>query len=492
MKSRMFCALMIGISLLLMHTSASAANLYSPLPAAKLTAHGAGSLGETVSISGDTIVAGARVDSRDVDLGGAAYVFVRTPNGWIEQQRLAPADIAAGDQFGSSVAISGDTIVVGAMNDDDGANNAGSAYVFVRSGTTWTLQQKLRAADPGADHAFGLSVAIEGNTVVVGSPLDGHAGLYSGSAYVFVGSGTAWAQQQKLTGSDTVAVDRFGFSVAINNETIAIGGPTLGSGEGQAYVFARNGSIWIEQQKLTSTDGGPGAMFGVSVRVDRETIAIGSRGRLSSGAIYLFERDPSGWIQQQIVTASGSGFGSSIAINGETLVGGAPGSAACIFTRHGNLWSQQQTLTSGNPPSVNQFGYSSAISDYGWIAISDPSEGSYSGGVYVFEPDNEPPVITSVRADPSILWPPNHKFVPVTLTVTATDNAGVTRCRITSVESNEPSKRDDWEITDDLTLRLRAERLSNGVGRIYTIAIQCQDGAGNIAQGLAVVRVAAR
>ena len=158
---------------------------------------------------------------------GSAYVFVRSGGVWSQQQKLLASDAAAGDLFGVSVAISGETVVVGAPFDDGAAGfDQGSAYVFVRSGGVWSQQQKLEASDAAAGDMFGSSVAISGETVVVGAPLDdGAAGTDQGSAYVFVRSGGVWSQQQKLEASDAAAVDCFGFSVAISGETVVVGAP---------------------------------------------------------------------------------------------------------------------------------------------------------------------------------------------------------------------------------------------------------------------------
>ena len=138
----------------------------------------------------------------------------------LEQAKLTASDGAANDHFGVSVAIAGDTIVVGAYGDDDSGSDSGSAYVFTRTGTTWTEQTKLTASDGAAGDQFGTSVAITGDTIVVGADLDDTA---SGSAYVFTRTGTAWMEQAKLTASDGAAVDSFGISVAIVGDTIVVG-----------------------------------------------------------------------------------------------------------------------------------------------------------------------------------------------------------------------------------------------------------------------------
>src|SRR5206468_3053516 len=153
---------------------------------------------------------------------GSAYVFVRNVTTWTQQAQLTASDGAVSDAFGWSVAISGDTAVVGAFVDDVGANvDQGSAYVFVRSGTTWTQQAQLTASDGAVSDAFGWSVAISGDTAVVAAFVDDvGANVDQGSAYVFVRSGTTWTQQAQLTALDGAANDDFGYSAAISGDTV--------------------------------------------------------------------------------------------------------------------------------------------------------------------------------------------------------------------------------------------------------------------------------
>ncbi|MCH8980228.1 MAG: FG-GAP repeat protein [Armatimonadetes bacterium] len=207
---------------------------------AKVTASDAASgdiFGHLVSISGDTAVVGA---NRDDNARGAAYVYVRNGTAWPQQAKLTAFDAAPVDDFGQ-VSISGDTIVVGAFGDDDTFSASGSAYVFVRSGTTWTLQAKLHAGDAAFNDQFGLTTAISGDTAVVTAPFKDGVGTDSGAAYVFVRKGTGtWTQQAKLTASDAAPGDRFGFFVSNSGDTGIIGAffdDDAGSNSGSAYLF---------------------------------------------------------------------------------------------------------------------------------------------------------------------------------------------------------------------------------------------------------------
>ncbi|MBI4750747.1 MAG: FG-GAP repeat protein [Acidobacteria bacterium] len=326
--------------------------------------------GVRVAISGETAVIGAIGDTVGANGSqGSAYVFVRSGTAWSQQQKLTAADGAASDLFGISVAIDGDTVVVGTRGDDVGANaNQGSAYVFVRSGTTWAQQQKLTASDGAANDNFGQSVAINSNTVVVGANLDdvGASGN-RGSAYVFVRTGTIWTQQQQLTAAGGADNDQFGSSVAISGDTVVVGAFQVDvSGrfdQGSAYVFVRSGTTWSQQQQLTASDGAGADLFGVSVAISGETVVVGApqadvSGRSSQGAAYVFVRSGTVWSQQQKLTASDGAanddFGRSVAISGETVVAGSRQDdvggngnqgSAYVFVRTGSVWVQQQQLS---------------------------------------------------------------------------------------------------------------------------------------------------
>ena len=193
----------------------------------KLTASDNGlGFGGAVAISGDTAIVGASSATVGTNsFQGAAYVFIKTASGWSEQQKLSAADGAPSDNFGEAVAIDGDTVIVSAISDDLGTgNNQGSAYIFIRNGTTWSQQQKLTASDSENGDNFGISVAINGNTAVVGVPYDVIGGVITqGSVYVYVRNGTTWSEQQHIIGSQTAPQGEFGSSVGIEDDTLIVG-----------------------------------------------------------------------------------------------------------------------------------------------------------------------------------------------------------------------------------------------------------------------------
>jgi len=264
--------------------------------------------GHAVGLSGNTAIVGSYQASN----GGAAYVFVRSGSTWTEQKKLAPSDAAPALRFGYSVAVSGDTALVGAPS-------AVAAYVFVRSGSTWTEQKKLAPSDTGVE--FGSAVALSGDTALVGDRSQAGA---IGAAYVFVRSGSTWTEQKKLTPSNGAANDMFASSLALSGETAVVGAPFRASNKGSAYVFVRSGTIWTEQKELTGSDSVANDVFGWSTAVSGNTAAVGARGDESNtGAVYVFGRTGTTWSEKKKLTASDGGsldnLGISVALSGDVV-----------------------------------------------------------------------------------------------------------------------------------------------------------------------------
>ena len=276
-----------------------------------------------MALSGDTVVVGADLEdssttgvnstpNESATDAGAAYVFVRSGTTWSQQAYLKASNTGAGDYFGISVAVSGDTVIVGAIGEDSsttGVNStpnesaiyAGAAYVFVRSGTTWSQQAYLKASNTGAGDYFGLSVAVSGDTVIVGAPHEdssttgvnstpNESATDAGAAYVFVRSGTTWSQQAYLKASNTGAGDGFGWSAAVSGDMVVVGAyhedsSTTGvnstpnesaTDAGAAYVFVRSGTTWSQQAYLKASNTGGGDDFGISVAVSGDTMVVGA------------------------------------------------------------------------------------------------------------------------------------------------------------------------------------------------------------------------
>jgi len=381
---------------------------------AKLTASDpaeSAAFGGSVAISGDTAVVGAP-DEAKTPGPGSAYVFVRSGTSWSQQQKLTASDGAAGDSFGDTVGISADTVVVGAVGDDTAAGFvAGSAYVFVRSGTSWSEQAKLTASDAAAFDRFGSAVGISADTVVVGAESDDTApGSDTGSAYVFVRSGTSWSEQQKLTAGDAAAGDNFGFAVGISADSVVVGAPfddtAAGANAGSAYVFVRSGTSWSQQAQLTAGDAATLDQFGAAVGISADSVVVGARfddtaAGSDAGSAYVFVRSGTSWSEQQKLTAgdaaAGDQFGQAVAISGDTVVVGASrddtaagsdAGSAYVFARSGTSWSQQQKLTASDAAASDFFGFAVGISADTVVvgAPNDDDGGNDAGSAYVFAP----------------------------------------------------------------------------------------------------------
>lgn len=408
-------ALLIGLGVACLGVGLAAAparGQCDPEQKGKLVAANAASwdyFGCSVSASVETVLIGAAGDDDGGGESGSAHVFVRSSGAWLQQAKLAATDAAAGDSFGISVSVSGDTAVIGAPFDDDGGADSGSAYVFVRSGGVWTPQAKLTAVDAAAGDCFGIRVSVSGDTAVIGADNDDDGASDSGSAYVFVRSGGVWAQQAKLLAADAEASDCFGSSVSVSGDAAVIGtvgDDDGGAGSGSAYVFARSGSVWTQQAKLTATDAAEGDGFGGSVSVSGATAVIGAShdgdsGSESAGSAYVFIRVGETWTQQAKLTAAPHAaawdyFGCSVSVSGDIAVIGADGKnpsglsdagLAYVFVRSSGVWSRQASLIAADAAAGDWFGYSVAVSgDTAVIgALGDEVAGRYSGSAYVFD-----------------------------------------------------------------------------------------------------------
>ena len=302
---------------------------------AKLTAGDPGredNFGYAAAIDGDYAIVGAWAKGGDET--GAAYIFFRSGTKWKEQAKLTASDPAEGNFFGRTVAISGDYAIVGSPFNDDGGKDVGSAYIFFRNGTTWKEQVKLIAGDAEEGDQLGSAIAISGDYAIVGSPSDDDAGSKSGSAYIFFRSGNTWTEQEKLTAGDAAEKDNFGSAVAISEDYAIVGSPSdddAGSKSGSAYAFTRSGTVWKEEAKLTARDAAAGDKFGSAVTISGKTALVGASldddTGDASGSVYAFLRSGGSWIQRSKQTASnaaaGDKFGQSIAINGDYAIVGA-------------------------------------------------------------------------------------------------------------------------------------------------------------------------
>ena len=377
---------------------------------------------------------------------------------------LKAANAQAGDIFGWSVAIDGNTLVVGAYTEDgsatgvngipdNGAASSGAAYVFVREGGVWSQQAYLKASNTDMGDGFGSAVAISGNTIVVGATGEGSSASgvngdqnnndleSSGALYVFVREGGVWSQQAYIKASNPDESDGFGSAVAIAGDTIVAGakredGDATGVNgtpnnnlfqSGAAYVFVRQGQTWSQQAYLKASNPNGFDEFGEAVAISGDTIVVGARGERSgatgvngdqtdnsvggAGAAYVFVRQGQTWSQQAYLKSSnpwfGQSFGRAVAISGQTIVVGAPGEAsnatgvngdqsdisavdagaAYVFVREGETWSQQAYLKASNTDALDAFGTVVAIHNEA-ILVSTFLEDSNATGMNGNQADN--------------------------------------------------------------------------------------------------------
>jgi hypothetical protein len=325
------------------------------------------------------------------DLTNMTISDISSLENWTEIQKLLASDGAQGDNFGISISLDGNSVVIGAYRDN---SYRGAAYVFVRSGTTWTQQAKLTASDGVDGDEFGCSVSLDGDYVVIGAA---SVDLYRGAAYIFVRSGTIWMQQAKLTASDGVEWDFFGESVSLSGDTVVIGaGQLLNSGTGAAYVFTRVGTTWTQQAKLTASDGASENWFGFSVSLDGDSAIIGAIYANYKGAAYIFTRSGTTWTQQAKLTASdgesGDEFGFSVSLDGDSVAVGADcdkdngydSGSSYIFTRSGITWTQQTKLTASDGATSDAFGSSVSLSGDSVVIGANQMDNSGNGAAYIF------------------------------------------------------------------------------------------------------------
>jgi len=378
--------------------------------------------GISVSISddGNTAIIGAQMEDTTATNAGSVYIFTRSGTTWSQQAKIQASDAEASDQFGSSVSISddGNTAIIGAQYEDTTATDAGAAYIFTRSGTTWSQQAKIQASDAETNDYFGFSVSIsgDGDTAIVSAYLEDTSGTSAGSAYIFTRSGTTWSQQAKIQASDAAANDYFGWAVSISDDgnTAIIGAwreDTTATDAGAAYIFTRSGTTWSQQAKIQASDAEASDNFGLSVFIsgDGDTAIIGAptedfSSLTNNGAAYIFTRSGTTWSQQAKIQASdpetGDYFGQSVSVSddGNTAIVGAHNEdtngsnagSAYIWTRSGTTWSQKAKIQASDAEAGDNFGRSVFISGDGNTVIvgadnEDPSSTTDAGAAYIFE-----------------------------------------------------------------------------------------------------------
>lgn len=367
--------------------------------------------GYGMAFSGNTVVIGApKSDDMGTD-SGSGYVFVRQSQGvWTQQgPKLLPADGRAGQWFGFSVALSGDTAVFTAPFDNDNGTASGAAYVFVRSGNTWVQQAKLKSADNRSGDVFGIAGAISGDRIVVGAhgsdtPQNGNE---SGAAYTFTRTAGVWTQEQKLIANDGESGELYGSTVTISPQAVGVGAvydDDLGTHSGSMYMYALNGTSWVQQEKLLAPSGHAGDIFGYWAAISGDTMVVSAALYDDSvtdsdfGAAFVYVNSAGKWNLQTTLLAPdrkpGDWFGSHVAIeNNAILVGaqqtdefGVDSGAAYWFVRDAGVWSLRDKLLPIPGVLGDRFGWTVGVSA-GLAAVGAPfddTKASDAGAVYIF------------------------------------------------------------------------------------------------------------
>jgi hypothetical protein len=434
--------------------------------------------GGSLSLSGNTMAVGAHledsnatgVNGNEADNSaadsGAVYVLVESGGSWSQEAYVKASNTDSLDAFGSAVAVDGDTLVVGAPGEasnatgidgdeaDDSAAGAGAVYVFTRLAGVWTQEAYIKASNTQAAYEFGASVALSGDTLVVGSPGEASDATgvggdelnmnapQAGAVYVFTRTAGVWTQQAYVKASNTETSDRFGERVAVSVDTLAVGASgedSIATGingsetdnsaadAGAVYVFTRSGAAWSQEAYVKASNTDALDSFGLSLSVSGDSLVVGAPGEdsisagingnesdnsaLEAGAAYVFTRIAGLWGQTDYLKAStvdaGDMFGESVWLDVDTLLVGAAGEdsdatgvngdetnnlasdsgAAYRFLRNAGVWTQDAYLKASNTESDDLFGTAVAV-DGGCQAVSAPGEDSNATGVGGNEADN--------------------------------------------------------------------------------------------------------
>jgi len=382
---------------------------------------------------------------------GAVYVFARSGTAWLQQALITAGDGSGGEAFGGSVAIDGDTLVVGSPRDDDLGSNSGSAYVFVRTGTAWDQQGKLTDPDGSEQELFGNTVDIATDTVLVGATHDGDVG----SVAVFVRSGSVWSHQAELQPSGLQDNDCFGCAVSLFENTALVGAYGANSYEGEAYVFVRSGSAWIQQARLLASDGHDDDLFGVSVSLSGDRALVGAD-RYSgiyvlAGAVYEFTRVDDAWTEQALITkddtAWGDFFGCSVSLEGNTAVVGAWGDwapfydgSAYVFVKTALASAEFRNDSGGVNPA--RFTAEAPVMGGDWVAtVDNTGTGNFIAGVFGYA---SPLSLYLPRADSFLLvdplssggemlqMPPAYGYGVVTFSASIPNDVALVGCTLST------------------------------------------------------------
>eukprot|EP00002_Diphylleia_rotans_P015141 TRINITY_DN2932_c0_g1_i6.p1 TRINITY_DN2932_c0_g1~~TRINITY_DN2932_c0_g1_i6.p1 ORF type:complete len:427 (-),score=41.10 TRINITY_DN2932_c0_g1_i6:408-1688(-) len=350
---------------------------------------------------------------------GLAYIFSRNGDSWAEQQILSSSNRAASDLFGRSVSLTDNYALVGAHYANPGSvSDAGSAYVFVRNQTIWIEQAILTASNKASSDNFGYAVSLTDNYALAGA-FQADAGTLSnaGSAYVYARSGTSWNQISILTASNKAAADNFGFSVALTDTYVLVGSycadVDLLLDSGAAYIYLRSGNTYSEESILTASNKATGDKFGHAVALSSTYAVVGAPFAdigtfIEPGIVYVFTKNGVVWTESTFLTAStkfqNARLGFSVGASDVYVLAGAyqadPGSvgdagAAYVYSFSGTAWIEQAILTASNKLTLDRLGWFVAITNYYAIAgayQADPGGLNAAGAAYIYRSPGKSPI----------------------------------------------------------------------------------------------------
>ena len=365
--------------------------------------------GYSASIDGDYAIVGAY---RKNSYTGSVYIYIRSGTSWTQQASFAGG--AANEKFGYSVSISGDYAIVGAYHEATGGSNSGAVYIYKRTGTTWSYQQKIKSSDAASGDEFGCSVSMSGDYAIVGAQYEDPNGtLNSGSVYMYTRDPSTglWGSEQKIYASDVENFDIYGSCVSMSGDYAIVGAygedPNGLATAGSAYIYTRNSStgLWGSEQKIYASDGRSYSQYGQFVSIEGNYAIVGKPTdspdgvSSSAGSAYIYTRNSSTglWGSEQKITAdvitANERFGSSVSISENCAIVGAwnPSSsastytgAAYIYTRSGTTWTQQEKL---NGEAVQDY-FGSSVSQSGGYAIvgayANDTAFSDAGAAYIY------------------------------------------------------------------------------------------------------------
>jgi len=362
--------------------------------------------GYSVAIDQNTVLIGSnRADYGKIPDAGAAYVYELGSEGWQLQAKLIAQKPSAFDTLGGNVAINNNTAVLGAIGRDDNGENSGAVIVFERN-NSWKQKQLVMPPDGQAGDAFGQSIALTEKTLVVGAPRSDTLGKDSGSVYVYTRKGECWVLKTRLTAQDGAPGDLFGISVAIDKNTILVGADLndeKAENAGAVYVFAINGEKWHQQAKLTASDAGKTDIFGVRVAISGDTALISARRDdddnlgIDAGSAYIFERTGQHWLQKtKLLAPDGKAddrFARGVALKENTAIISAmhhdaaskDSGAVYVYKKLNGNWSLSSKILADDSIVGDRLGWNVAFSN-GHIVMASPhsdSSGIESGAVYI-------------------------------------------------------------------------------------------------------------